>query len=75
MWIEDADEGAQLAAAAEALARQARATTDPSTRRRLLSLASAHREMMSASAWTPAEEPEADRALVEAPADGLKAAA
>jgi hypothetical protein len=75
MWIDHVDEAAQLASAAEALTRQARAATDPATRHRLRSLARAHREMLSPAAWSPADELPADRALVEAPVDDFKAAA
>jgi hypothetical protein len=54
MWIDHADETAQLASAAEALTKQARAAIDPAARERLLSLARAHREMLSLSplAWS-----------------------
>ena len=75
MWIEDADETAQLDSAAEALTKQAHAAINPTTRARLLSLARAHRDMVSASEWSATVEPELGRALVEEPADDLKAAA
>ena len=75
MWIEDADETAQLASAAEALTKHAHAAINHATRARLLSLAKAHRDMVSTSEWSASVEPQVSRAIVEEPADDLKAAA
>ena len=75
MWIEHVDEMAQLASAAEALTRRAHAATDRTARNRLLSLAMAHREMLSLSVASAADEPPADPPLVEDLLHDLKSAA
>ncbi len=75
MWIEHADEMAQLASAAEALTKQARAAINPTTRDRLLSLARAHRDMLSTSGPSATVEAPVGRDLVEESVDDFKTAA
>jgi len=75
MWIAHTDEIAQLSATAEALRMQARATTNPTTRERLLSIAEAHCDMLSTIAWSAPVEDLVGRALVEDPVTDLKVAA
>jgi hypothetical protein len=64
MWMEADDEAAQIASVADALERQAQSTKDPRRRSRLLALARAHREMLSAFPSTGAKRGRADE-LVE----------